>query len=75
MLSKVAANDVTYSAAKKACARTQVENGWREACELFRPMRWQKIKSHLGRLEVLIIPIILHDSMNLLKADGITEPY
>jgi|Cyp2metagenome_2_1107375.scaffolds.fasta_scaffold298166_2 hypothetical protein len=51
--SQVAANDVTYSAAKKACARMQPKQPsssgrWTEACELLRHMRTLGIKMPLG---------------------------
>ena len=51
--SQVVANDVTYSAAKKACARMQPKQPsssgrWTEACELLRHMRTLGIKMPLG---------------------------
>eukprot|EP00435_Cladocopium_sp_Y103_P027877 s1796_g6.t3 len=47
----VAANDVTYSAAKKACARTQPTSSgglWTEACQLLRQMRTLGIEMPLS---------------------------
>lgn len=53
---QVAANDVTFSAVKKACARGGSPNSvghWRETCELLRKMPFLGIQLHLGRKSVV----------------------